>query len=120
MVEERPKTRLLQGGVAIASLLVSHWPALSRLMQQMYEAPLDEMEIETNARLVVRMLEHLQCPLKVEYQDISEACSCEMVFLLAYLYNMLPQLVPRTTIEFVGRLQEVQVRAHQQCFLFQN
>lgn len=89
---------------------MSHWMPLTRLGRQIYESPSEDNEYEANARLVVRMLDSVQSPLKLDVKDVVDAKATDMLFVVAYLYNMLPQLVPKATVEFVGRLQEQQVR----------
>jgi hypothetical protein len=100
----------LADAVALCCVLVSHWAGLGRFLGQLVESPVNEAECESNARVVVRMLEVLQCPFKLKEEHIARAKSLDMLFFVAYLYNWLPQLIPRSTIEFVGKLQEEQLR----------
>ena len=45
----------------------------------------------------------------VKVDDILKPNALDMLLFVLYLYQALPQLVPRATVEFMGRLQEKQV-----------
>ena len=45
----------------------------------------------------------------VQVEDILKPNALDMLLFVLYLYQALPQLVPRATVEFMGRLQEKQV-----------
>ena len=45
----------------------------------------------------------------VQVDDILKPNALDMLLFVLYLYQALPQLVPRATVEFMGRLQEKQV-----------
>lgn len=105
----------LQDGLPLLAVLMSHWAPLTRMGRQIYDNPNEENEYEANARLVVRMLDSIQSPLKLEVDDIVDAKAPAMLFVVAYLYNTLPQLTPKATVEFVGRLQEQQVCQLMRC-----
>ena len=45
----------------------------------------------------------------LQEEDITRPDSRDMVLLILYLYQTLPQLVPRTTLDFAGKLGDKQV-----------
>lgn len=100
----------LADGVALCCVLVSHWPALSRFSGQVVATPVSDAEVEGNVRIFLRMMDDVQCPFSVREEQLLEASALDMLFLVAYLYNWLPQLIPKSTVEFAGKLQEEQVR----------
>ena len=46
----------------------------------------------------------------MQVDDILKPNALDMLLFVLYLYQALPQLVPRATVEFMGRLQEKQVK----------
>jgi hypothetical protein len=95
-------------GLALGALLIAHWPPLQKIKGQMIARPTQSVDYHTNAKLVVHMLELLQCPWQVEAEEICDPKPCSLIFLVAYLYTWLPQMIPRTTICFRAKLQEEQ------------
>lgn len=100
----------LEDGLALCAVLVSHWPALSDLQSQIVKQPSQLSDRESNAKVFISMLLALQCPFQVEESDILTPNQCNMLCLVAYLYNWLPQLIPVSTVVFSGKLQEEQTR----------
>ncbi len=45
----------------------------------------------------------------LQVDDMLKPNALDMLLFVLYLYQALPQLVPRATVEFMGRLQEKQV-----------
>jgi hypothetical protein len=68
------------------------------------------LSAQENAALVVGMLNELRLPFAVEASEIASPCGRDMLFLLLFLYQYLPQLMPCATIDFSGRLSEAQTR----------
>lgn len=100
----------LRDGVVLCCLVVSHWPPLERFLEQLVEAPASPADCEANAKLLLRMLDLLQCPFAIREEQITAAARLDMVFFVAFLYSWLPALQPRATVTFAGKLQEEQVR----------
>ena len=100
----------LSDGVALCCVMVSHWPALSRFSGQVVASPVSDAEIEINMRIFLRMMDNVQCPFSVREEQLVDATALDMLFLVAYLYDWLPQLIPKSTVEFAGKLQEEQAR----------
>ena len=46
----------------------------------------------------------------MQEEEITKPDSRDMVLLVLYLYQTIPQLLPRTTLEFAGKLGDKQVR----------
>ena len=51
----------------------------------------------------------------MQEEEISKPDCRDMVLLVLFLYQSLPQLVPRTTLDFAGKLGDKQVRLHSSC-----
>ena len=54
--------------------------------------------------------------ISMQEDEVTKADSRDMVLLLLYLYQTLPQLVPKATLEFAGKLGDKQVSIH--CLLW--
>ena len=52
----------LADGLALAALLVSHWPELAPLASQLKLSPANKAEVQYNAGTVVKMMEEVQLP----------------------------------------------------------
>jgi hypothetical protein len=100
----------LADGVALCCTIASHWPPLSRFMGQVIEAPGSHADNEANAKVLLGMLDALQCPFKIKEEQVASATRLDMLFFVAFLYSWLPQLIPRGTVSFSGKLQEDQIR----------
>ena len=53
----------------------------------------------------------LGLPFEVKAEELSDPDAKEMLVLVLYLYQTLPQFVPKTSIEFACKLGETVVRA---------
>ena len=100
----------VRDGVVLCCLVVSHWPAMGRFLGQVVEAPAVPADREANAKVLLRMLDLLQCPFAVREEQLTGATRLDAVFLVAFFYSWLPALQPKETITFAGKLQEDQVR----------
>ena len=60
-------------------------------------------------QVLIRIFVELGLPYEITAPELVEANPREMMVLVLYLYQTLPQFVPRTTIEFNCRLGEMQV-----------
>ena len=100
----------LEDGLALCAVLLSHWPALSSMQSQLCMQPAQKSDNEVNEKVFISMLSALQCPFLIEEKDIVNADACNLLFLVVYLYNWLPQLIPVSTVHFSGKLQEEQTR----------
>jgi Calponin homology (CH) domain len=101
----------LEDGVALACLLHAHWPFLARLRSRVQDNPNHVSEAESNVANVLRMLEAIHCPFKIEHRHILHADPLNMLFFVAYLYEWLPQLIPQPEdIRFDGKLSQHQSR----------
>lgn len=100
----------LSDGVALCCVMLSHWPPLSRFMGQLVPSPVSESEVEGNMKILLRMMDAVQCPFAVKEEQLLNPTAVDMLFFVAYLYTWIPQLIPKSTVEFAGKLQEEQVR----------
>jgi len=98
-------------GLALYSLLAGYWPAYASKKAVLHTGPvLSVPDRHDNAELVVRLLADLGLPYEVSASHISDPDAREMLVLLLYLYQTLPQFVPRTTILFTCRLGEMKTK----------
>ena len=99
---------------ALCAAVASHWPEAARLLPQLSDKPTASGDAgsghRANAEVLLAMLDAVQCPLRVTLDTLLAAESAELVFLAAFLFTWLPQLVPRATVEFAGKLQEPQTK----------
>lgn len=100
----------LADGLALCSVVVSHWPALASLQSQMILDPIQPADAEANMTLFVSMLSSLDCPFLVTIDEILQPDPCSMLCVVAFLYEWLPQLLPHDKIQFDGKLQAEEVR----------
>lgn len=106
--------------VAFCAAVAAHWPPAVRALQQLAlptaNAAVSAADCRANARVLLAMLDDLQCPLRtagpepLSAERVATAHCADMVLLSAYLFSWLPQLIPRSTIEFSGKLQESQTQ----------
>ncbi|DBA78771.1 TPA: putative protein fap47 [Trebouxia sp. C0004] len=98
-------------GLALAALLISHWPELASFVSQLKLSPGNQAGMRYNAGSLVKMMEELQLPWTLQEDEITKPDSRDMVLLVLYLYQTLPQLLPRTTLDFAGKLGDKQTRS---------
>lgn len=99
-----------RNGRALFAILASHWPSLGAFRDRLLP---DDNNHETrlhNAQVLLEMVRQLELPMTFTATELLEANVDEVVLLLAYLFQTLPQLAPRTTIEFSAKLGEVQTK----------
>ena len=51
----------------------------------------------------------------MQEEEITKPDSRDMVLLVLYLYQTIPQLLPKTTLDFAGKLGDKQVRPWSCC-----
>lgn len=95
----------LRSGMVLFSLLSGHWPSLSsrRVLLRGGSTPSLRDCMENN-ELVVRVMSDLGLPFEVTPEELSSPNAREMLVLCLYLYQTLPQFVPRTSIQFACKL----------------
>ena len=52
---------------------------------------------------------------QMQVDDILKPSALDMLLFVLYLYQALPQLIPRATVEFMGKLQEKQASPPLAC-----
>lgn len=96
----------LKDGVVLSGVLLSHIPNLNSLSAIDLNAKSYEECLENCLKVVAALQEiGLQHPISAE--AIAEPTGRDMVMLVLYLYQTLPAFIPKTTIEFKGRLHDV-------------
>jgi len=98
-----------------AAVLVSHVPskkaALDRIKMIVQGPPEDEYKQRLlNGKLLLKTLQDLQIPFLPPPEAMAEGNSRVLMMLTLTLMDVCPQLVPRATIEFQGRLNGDVVR----------
>lgn len=124
--------------VALCAAVASHWPEAARLLPQLSGKPgggggggsgvgygaasggsgsggsgafFDtEGGYRGNAEVLLAMLDAVRCPMVPTMEQLLAADAVELLFFVAFLFTWLPQLVPRATVEFEGKLQEAQTK----------
>lgn len=91
----------LRDGTVLYGLLVSHWPNLSQFSQDMKFVPETREDIVANHEVVLDMLRYVQLSYDdVTADELARSSPSERLLFCLFLYNHLPQLVPRTVIDF--------------------
>ncbi|GMH42128.1 hypothetical protein BSKO_10047 [Bryopsis sp. KO-2023] len=103
----------LRSGVVLFALLLNHWPALVRYAHTLVKKPVKDEQFKTNAELIVRMIQDINLPFPIKEHEIMNPNASEMPIFILYLYQTLPELIPRTVVDFTGRLGEHQVKTIQ-------
>ena len=94
----------LRDSMVFYSLLVSHWPPLESYYSLMKKSCRKESDFTENANTVVRMMSILKLPYRITPEEIVRPNEREMVIFVAYLYQTLPNLLPKSTVEFETKL----------------
>jgi len=94
----------LRSGLVFYSLLVQHWPALETFYNALKKPAKSDEQCMENASVVLDMLKQLDLPYHITAEEIYNPQPQEMMLFSLYLYQALPQLIPKTTIEFVSVL----------------
>lgn len=92
-----------------AALLAS-WPGLAHRRAAVHARPRDAREARQNAELVARCVAELGLPFELAAADVLSPGGGGLLPLALYLFQALPQLAPRGTVEFVCKLNEPLVR----------
>ncbi|GAX74871.1 hypothetical protein CEUSTIGMA_g2317.t1 [Chlamydomonas eustigma] len=96
----------LTTGLVLFSLLSGYWPTLSARRGSLRHSIKSERDKLENNEAVVRFMGDLGLPFEVKPEDLCKPEPKEMLVLVLYLYQTLPQFVPKTTIEFPCKLGE--------------
>lgn len=97
----------LQDGTVICYLLASHVPSLEQgdgPLAGFHRQCTSSEEAAENCARVVATMEQLGMGYKCTAEQLAEINSRNGVLLVLYLYQQLPQFIPKTTIEFGGSL----------------
>jgi len=94
----------LRDGLVFYSLLVNHWPSLSSYYMMMRKPCKRDSDYVENAETVVRMLAMMEMPYKITAKDILNPDPKEMLIYMVYLFQTLPQLIPKSAVKFQATL----------------
>lgn len=90
----------LKSGSVFYATLVSHWPSLKEHGGGMCRDPKTNGDYLANAECVLGMLKAVNMPYLITASQLVNAKPAERVLFVLFLYNTLPQLIPKTNIEF--------------------
>ncbi|KAK9836045.1 hypothetical protein WJX84_006212 [Apatococcus fuscideae] len=99
----------LSNGLALYAVLVDYWPALLAKGSKLNKAPTTAVHMSENAKAVCNMINQLQLAMSIKVDDILQPNPVNMMIFVLYLFNTLPQLIPKSTVVFSSKLQETQV-----------
>jgi hypothetical protein len=97
----------LKDGSALCCVVQSHCPNFTqpgKPLQGFLRNPTDKSAAQANANKLLSSLKALGLDMAIEASQITEADPRDMLLIILYLYQNLPQFVPKTTIEFFGVL----------------
>lgn len=100
----------LQSGLVFYSVLANHWPALESFKETLKLEPKTEEDLLANAEAVLAMLHAVNIPYNITASQLLSSTPSEMLLFTVFLYNSLPQLIPKTTIDFTCMLGETVVK----------
>ncbi|GAB5362482.1 hypothetical protein AAMO2058_000800600 [Amorphochlora amoebiformis] len=93
----------LMDGVFLRSVIISHVPTLHEQLS-FNEGPLD-----SKARLIkniIKAMKTIGLPLELTEEDFASPVARDMMIICLFLYQSLPNYLPKATIDFEGRLAE--------------
>jgi len=100
----------LRNGLAFYSVMVNHWPTLESFYSLLHKPCKLETHYQENAQSVLDMMEALQLPFTISVEDILEPRPRNMLVFVLYLYQTLPQLIPKTSVKFSGILGQTSTK----------
>ena len=97
----------LNDGLVLFSLLVGHWPSLATKRQGFKaKPPINDHDRETNNETVIRIMADLGLPYVLTLEDLMNPDPRNMTILILYLFQTLPQLMPKASLPFECKLGE--------------
>eukprot|EP01119_Soliformovum_irregulare_P018090 TRINITY_DN5485_c0_g2_i1.p1 TRINITY_DN5485_c0_g2~~TRINITY_DN5485_c0_g2_i1.p1 ORF type:complete len:1724 (+),score=575.60 TRINITY_DN5485_c0_g2_i1:408-5174(+) len=99
----------LSDGVVIGAVISSHAPHLDKL-GVVYHNCTDKQQLIHNVESVINALAELKLSYNITVKDFLEPHSADMLIFCLYLYQQLPQFIPKGVIEFHGALQETVIK----------
>ncbi|KAI8473771.1 MAG: hypothetical protein J3K34DRAFT_497953 [Monoraphidium minutum] len=91
----------LSDGAALFACLAAAWPRLLPRRASLRPRPAGAQEARQNAELVVKCMEDLSLPFELSATDLLSPAPGELLPLVLYLFQTLPQLAPRSTVREV-------------------
>lgn len=96
--------------LALFSVLSVHLPEPAKYIARLSRPAKDSGTRLQNAQVLVEILNTLQLPFVPTALELANGTATDMIVITMYLFNTLPQLMPKTTIEFTGKLSERQTK----------
>ncbi|RXM29158.1 Cilia- and flagella-associated protein 47 [Acipenser ruthenus] len=101
----------LLDGLVLAAVLAAYCPFLiSTHFLNMYTNPTSLEQCLHNSLVLVNAFRAIGLDIDIQATDISDPNAVMLLMLCVYLYERLPQYLPRKTVDFVGSLHAVTVR----------
>eukprot|EP01049_Picozoa_sp_SAG25_P000345 SAG25_NODE_11_length_28117_cov_24.264901_6_plen_2767_part_00 len=92
-------------GAVVSAVLLSHVPTFDQL-KQLVLPPAHDDDFVNNWAKITDALDQLGCEFKLTEKDWRAPNPRDMLLFCMYLYQSLPQFVPKAAIEFQGTLNE--------------
>ncbi|XP_041127618.1 cilia- and flagella-associated protein 47-like isoform X2 [Polyodon spathula] len=101
----------LLDGLVLAAVLAAYCPFLiSTHFLNMYTSPTSLEQCLHNSLVLVNAFRAIGLDIDIQATDISDPNAVMLLMLCVYLYERLPQYLPRKTVDFFGSLHAVTVR----------
>jgi len=96
----------MNDSIILSAVLQSHLVHLSKHFESLKLQPTENSHFEHNARLVIEALQLAQIDYPIQTADILQANPRDMLLFVMYLYNVLPQFLPKASVVFNSCLGE--------------
>jgi hypothetical protein len=96
----------LRDGLVLSALLRAHVPHIASKFETLKRDPQIVMDFEHNATLIVAAINEARLDYVITVRDLIQCVPRDMLLFCIYLFNTLPQYIPKTTIMFQGNLME--------------
>ena len=100
----------LRSGCVFYSVLANHWPTLESFKHSLKKSTKGEADFLANAEIILAMLRAVNIPYHITASQLLASAPTEKLLFVVFLYNSLPQLIPKTTIDFTCMLGESVVK----------
>ena len=97
----------LSDGSALCNVILSHIPTLmlpGRVLAGVHQSPETLEECESNVRKAMDALRELGLDFSMDSMAVLEPDPRDMLLFVLFLYQNLPQFIPKTEVEFFGTL----------------
>ena len=96
----------LRDCVVYSSLILSHIPELQPVFLELNRQCQDSDDMMLNAELVITAMKEMNMEIRSTVEDLVRCSGREALMFVLYLYQTLPQYVPKASIHFTGGLHQ--------------